>query len=168
MSNEENSTLDSENSKDSSTEEERTKDLIEESSVPLSQYEKIKDDYLRLAADFDNYKKRTDKEKENLATSSIAYLISGLFPLIDNFEMAMVQNNISEETKTLYTLLEKTLENLQVKSIGIVGESFDPSIHEAVENIGDGELQTVDTVLRKGYKFQSQLIRPAMVKVKSE
>ncbi len=168
MSNEENSTLDSENSKDSSTEEERTEDLIEESSVPLSQYEKIKDDYLRLAADFDNYKKRTDKEKENLATSSIAYLISGLFPLIDNFEMAMVQNNISEETKTLYTLLEKTLENLQVKSIGIVGESFDPSIHEAVENIGDGELQTVDTVLRKGYKFQSQLIRPAMVKVKSE
>ena len=72
-------------SDESSVEEE----VIEETSVPLSQYEKIKDDYLRLAAEFDNYKKRTEKEKESIGTASVAYFINSLFPLIDNFEMAM-------------------------------------------------------------------------------
>ena len=62
-------------------------EVIEETSVPLSQYEKIKDDYLRLAAEFDNYKKRTDKEKESIGAASVAYFVNSLFPLIDNFEM---------------------------------------------------------------------------------
>ena len=52
--------------------------------------------------------------------------------------------------------------------MGTVGESFDPSIHEAVEHTGEGDLQVVDAVLRKGYMFQGNLIRPSMVKVKSE
>ena len=63
----------------------------DESSVPLSQFEKIKDDYLRLAADFDNYKKRTEKEKESIGAASIAYFVSTLFRFFDNFEMAMTQ-----------------------------------------------------------------------------
>ena len=60
------------------------------------------------------------------------------------------------------------LESLQVEEVGNVGEDFDPSIHEAVEHTGEGETQKVDTILRKGYLFQGSLIRPAMVKVKSE
>ena len=77
----------------------------DESSVPLSQFEKIKDDYLRLAADFDNYKKRTEKEKESIGAASIAYFVSSLFPLIDNFEMAMTQEKISNEVKTFNNCL---------------------------------------------------------------
>ena len=72
-------------------------EVIEETSVPLSQYEKIKDDYLRLAAEFDNYKKRTDKEKESIGAASVAYFVNSLFPLIDNFEMAMNQEEVSKE-----------------------------------------------------------------------
>jgi molecular chaperone GrpE len=151
-------------SDESSVEEE----LLKETSVPLSQYEKIKDDYLRLAAEFDNYKKRTEKEKENIGAASVAYFINSLFPLIDNFEMAMSQEEISKELETFNNLLTSVLEGLQVEEIGTIGENFDPSIHEAVEHSGEGDTQIVETILRKGYLFQGNLIRPAMVKVKSE
>ena len=160
--------------KEESTEDEFGENSIEdntesdESSVPLSQFEKIKDDYLRLAADFDNYKKRIEKEKESIGAASIAYFVSSLFPLIDNFEMAMTQEKISKEVETFNSLLESVLESLQVTGVGKVGEEFDPSLHEAVEHSGEGEAQKIEAVLRKGYLFQGNLIRPAMVKVKSE
>ena len=93
MSKEEESLIEEvDNTSDESSVEE---EVIEETSVPLSQYEKIKDDYLRLAAEFDNYKKRTEKEKESIGAASVAYFINSLFPLIDNFEMAMSQEEVS-------------------------------------------------------------------------
>ena len=137
-------------------------------SVPLDQYEKIKDDYLRLAADFDNFKKRSEKERENITKASVSYFINGLMPLLDNFEIATSQEKTPKEVETLNSLLEKVLSDMQIEQIGNDGEDFDPSIHEAVEHSGEGDKQVVDTVLRKGYKFQDSLIRPAMVKVKSE
>ena len=141
---------------------------VEESTVSLSQYEKIKDDYLRLAADFDNYKKRAEKEKENIGTASVAYFVNAIFPLIDNFEMAMAQEEVTKEVDALNSILVSILQSLQVEEVGKVGENFDPSLHEAVEHSGEGDSQIVDAVLRKGYLFQGNLIRPAMVKVKSE
>ncbi|MAE33158.1 MAG: nucleotide exchange factor GrpE [Actinobacteria bacterium] len=162
---EESSTDEVDNTSNESSKEE---EVIEETHIPLSQYEKIKDDYLRLAADFDNFKKRTEKEKENMSTASIAYFVNSLFPLIDNFEMALNQEKVSKEVETFNNLLKSVLEGLQVEEIGTVGEDFDPSIHEAVEHSGEGETQKVEIILRKGYLFQGNLIRPAMVKVKSE
>ena len=166
MSKEEESLIEEvDNTSDESSVEE---EVIKETSVSLSQYEKIKDDYLRLAAEFDNYKKRTEKEKETIGAASVAYFINSLFPLIDNFEMAMSQEIVSKELETFNNLLNSVLEGLQVEEIGIIGENFDPSIHEAVEHSGEGESQKIETILRKGYLFQGNLIRPAMVKVKSE
>ena len=83
------------------TSDEAVDEKAEESTVSLSQYEKIKDDYLRLAADFDNYKKRAEKEKENIGTASIAYFVNAIFPLIDNFEMAMAQEKVAKEVEAL-------------------------------------------------------------------
>ena len=162
---EESSIEEADNASDESSDAE---EVIEETSVPLSEYEKIKDDYLRLAAEFDNFKKRTEKEKESIGTASVAYFVNSLFPLIDNFEMAMNQEEVSKELETFKNLLNSVLEGLQVEEIGSVGDNFDPSIHEAVEHSGEGESQKVETILRKGYLFQGNLIRPAMVKVKSE
>ena len=153
---------------DNTSDESSVEEVIEETSVPLSQYEKIKDDYLRLAAEFDNYKKRTEKEKESIGAASVAYFINSLFPLIDNFEMAMSQEEVSKELETFNNLLTSVLDGLQVEEIGTIGENFDPSVHEAVEHSGEGDTQIVETILRKGYLFQGNLIRPAMVKVKSE
>ena len=141
---------------------------IEEDNISLSEYEKIKDDYLRLAADFDNYKKRSEKEKESIGTASMAYFVESLFPLVDNFEIALSQDEVNKEIETFSSLLTSLLESLQVEEVGSVGDDFDPNIHEAVEHSGEGETQKVEAVLRKGYLFQGNLIRPAMVKVKSE
>ena len=141
---------------------------IEEDNISLSEYEKIKDDYLRLAADFDNYKKRSEKEKESIGTASMAYFVESLFPLVDNFEIAVSQDEVNKEIKTFSSLLTSLLESLQVEEVGSAGDDFDPNIHEAVEHSGEGDTQKVEAVLRKGYLFQGNLIRPAMVKVKSE
>ena len=75
---------------------------------------------------------------------------------------------ISKEVDTFNNLMASVLESLQVTGIGEVGEDFDPSVHEAVEHTGEGESQKIEAVMRKGYLFQGNLIRPAMVKVKSE
>ena len=138
------------------------------SSIPLEDYEKIKDDYLRLAADFDNFKKRTEKDKENQLVGSLSIILAGLFPLIDNFEIAMNQKEAPKELEALYKLVLAFLENLNITEVPGVGEEFDPSHHEAIEHSGEGENQVVGEVLRKGYKLEDRLIRPAMVKVQSE
>jgi molecular chaperone GrpE len=121
-----------------------------------------------LAADFDNFKKRSEKERENITKASVSYFINGLMPLLDNFEIATSQDETPKEVETLNSLLEKVLNDMQIEHIGADGEDFDPSLHEAVEHSGEGDKQVVESVLRKGYKFQDSLIRPAMVKVKSE
>ena len=151
-----------------SSEEINDSKKIEEDNISLSEYEKIKDDYLRLAADFDNYKKRSEKEKESIGTASMAYFVESLFPLVDNFEIALSQDEVNKEIETFSSLLTSLLESLQVEEVGSVGDGFDPNIHEAVEHSGEGDTQKVEAVLRKGYLFQGNLIRPAMVKVKSE
>ena len=151
-----------------SSEEINETETIEEDNVSLSEYEKVKDDYLRLAADFDNYKKRSEKEKESIGTASMAYFVESLFPLVDNFEIALSQDEVNKEIETFSGLLTSLLESLQVEEVGSVGDDFDPNIHEAAEHSGEGETQKVEAVLRKGYLFQGNLIRPAMVKVKSE
>ena len=140
----------------------------ESASIPLEDYEKIKDDYLRLAADFDNYKKRTEKDKENQLVGSLSIILASLFPLIDNFEIAMSQEEAPKELEALYKLVLTFLENLNITEVPGVGEEFDPSHHEAIEHSGEGENQVVGEVLRKGYKLEDRLIRPAMVKVQSE
>ena len=151
-----------------SSEEINESKKTEEDNISLSEYEKIKDDYLRLAADFDNYKKRSEKEKESIGTASMAYFVESLFPLVDNFEIALSQDEVNKEIETFSSLLTSLLESLQVEEVGSVGDDFDPNIHEAVEHSGEGDTQKVEAVLRKGYLFQGNLIRPAMVKVKSE
>ena len=98
----------------------------------------------------------------------MAYFVESLFPLVDNFEIALSQDEVNKEIETFSSLLTSLLESLQVEEVGSVGDDFDPNIHEAVEHSGEGETQKVEAVLRKGYLFQGNLIRPAMVKVKSE
>ena len=128
----------------------------------------MKDDYLRLAADFDNYKKRAEKEKSMSTVTSLSMIISSLLPLIDNFEIAMAQEETPGEISALYKMAQAFLDTFNVKEVPGEGAPFDPSYHEAVEKSGDGEKEIVGEVLRKGYQIDSRLLRPAMVKVHSE
>ena len=128
----------------------------------------MKDDYLRLAADFDNYKKRAEKEKSMSTVTSLSMIISSLLPLIDNFEIAMAQEETPSEISALYKMAQSFLDTFNVKEVPGEGAPFDPSYHEAVEKSGDGEKEIVGEVLRKGYQIDSRLLRPAMVIVHSE
>ena len=155
-------------SKDEAYSSEELKQNQETNTVTLDEYEKIKDDYLRLAADFENFKKRNEKEKESASFNFVALFVNSLFPLIDNFEIAIKQDNNPKEIESLYKTLQDFMDNLNIVEVPGVGEAFDPNFHEAVEHSGDGDTQTIEEVLRKGYTLEDKLLRPAMVRVKSE
>ena len=129
---------------------------------------KYKDDYLRLAADFENLKRRNEKKKKSASFNFVALFVNSLFPLIDNFEIAIKQDNNPKEIESLYKTLQDFMDNLNIVEVPGVGEAFDPNFHEAVEHSGDGDTQTIEEVLRKGYTLEDKLLRPAMVRVKSE
>ena len=154
--------------KDEVSSSEELKENQEANTVTLDEYEKIKDDYLRLAADFENFKKRNEKEKESASFNFVALFVNSLFPLIDNFEIAIKQDNNPKEIESLYKTLQDFMDNLNIVEVPGVGEAFDPNFHEAVEHSGDGDTQTIEEVLRKGYTLEDRLLRPAMVRVKSE
>ncbi|MDA9732418.1 nucleotide exchange factor GrpE [Acidimicrobiaceae bacterium] len=154
--------------KDEASSSEELKQNQETNTVTLDEYEKIKDDYLRLAADFENFKKRNEKEKESASFNFVALFVNSLFPLIDNFEIAIKQDNNPKEIESLYKTLQDFMYNLNIVEVPGVGEAFDPNFHEAVEHSGDGDTQTIEEVLRKGYTLEDKLLRPAMVRVKSE
>ena len=154
--------------KDEASSSEELKQNQETNTVTLDEYEKIKDDYLRLAADFENFKKRNEKEKESASFNFVALFVNSLFPLIDNFEIAIKQDNNPKEIESLYKTLQDFMDNLKIVEVPGVGEAFDPNFHEAVEHSGDGDTQTIEEVLRKGYTLEDKLLRPAMVRVKSE
>ena len=148
--------------------EETPEETPEENTVSLQQYEKMKDDYLRLAADFDNFKKRAEKEKSMSLVTSLSMIISSLLPLIDNFEIAVNREDSPDEIDALYKMAQAFLDTFNVKEVPGVGEPFNPSFHEAVEKSGDGVEELVGEVHRKGYEIDGRLLRPAMVKVHSE
>ena len=154
--------------KDEASSSEELKQNQETNTVTLDEYEKIKDDYLRLAADFENFKKRNEKEKESASFNFVALFVNSLFPLIDNFEIAIKQDNNPKEIESLYKTLQDFMDNLNIVEVPGVGEAFDPNFHEAVEHSGDWDTQTIEEVLRKGYTLEDKLLRPAMVRVKSE
>ena len=154
--------------KDEATSSEELKQNQETNTVTLDEKKKIKDDYLRLAADFENFKKRNEKEKQSASFNFVALFVNSLFPLIDNFEIAIKQDNNPKEIESLYKTLQDFMDNLNIVEVPGVGEAFDPNFHEAVEHSGDGDTQTIEEVLRKGYTLEDKLLRPAMVRVKSE
>ncbi len=130
-----------------------------------------KDMYLRLAAEFDNYKKRTKREAEALGAFSRAEVVKGLLPALDNFMRVKSADGNSDEFKKGVELSIKSftdaLEKLGVEEIDCENAVFDPEMHYAVAQIEDENLgeNTVAQVMQKGYKIGDKVIRHAMVSV---
>ena len=134
--------------------------------------ETLNDRLLRTLAEYDNYRKRSQKEKEASFGDTRAGVIAGLLPIIDNFERAMQNKDASAEDyqkgiDMIFTQFSDFLKNMGVESFGEVGEKFDPNIHNAVMHVEDEneEESSVIEVFSKGYKMGERIIRPAMVKV---
>ena len=141
---------------------------IEELKLEL---DKQKDLLLRTAAEFDNYKKRTEKERISTAEYAKASVMKTLLPILDNAERAAAFPAGTEQYNKGIELIVKQLADLSGKlglvEIGKVGETFDPNLHEAVMHIEDESLgeNVIAQVLGRGYKFGDTVVRPAMVQV---
>ncbi len=147
------------------------KENEEKSELQKKQIEldELDDRYKRVFAEFENYKKRTQKERENLYNSILGDIIINMLPLIDNLEMAAKSECKDENYKQGIELVEKQFKDFLVKNrvqeIPAVGELFDPSVHEAVSSVHDETKQTGEIVqeFRKGYRLDSKVLRHSMV-----
>lgn len=142
--------------------------LKEENEKLTKALEEEKDKYLRLAAEYDNFRRRSQKEKEQIYTDSYADIIEQLLPIIDNFEMARnfsEGDKLAEGVKMILFQASDVFEKMGVTEIET--KTFDPNVHNAVMHIDDdsyGEGEIVE-VFRKGYRRGDKIIRYAMVKV---
>lgn len=158
-------------------EQENNKELSEETKLKdtiLLQKEQLaeqEDRLKRLMAEFDNFKKRSAKEREGLYNSLVSDIFSSLLPVIDNLEKATEAKTEDEGYKQGVELVLKQFKDVLaangVEEIETVGNTFDPSLHEAVgsvvdENLGEKEIKEE---YRKGYKIGSKVIRHSMVVV---
>lgn len=134
------------------------------------------DMYLRSVAEFDNFKKRTAKEKAAIYNDSVADVVEKILPLIDNFERALASFDASDSAEVgsykegmelLFKQFTDMLTSLGVEEIEAEGAAFDPNIHNAVMHVEDDAFDEncVAEVLLKGYKINEKVIRPSMVKV---
>ena len=125
------------------------------------------DSYLRLAADYDNYRKRTAKEKEQSYSNGKADTILKLLPIYDNLERAMSQDTEDAAYKKTMTELVKIFTGLGVEIFGEAGEHFDPRLHNAVMHTEDDRVgeSTITQVFQKGFKLGEKIVRFAMVQV---
>ena len=129
------------------------------------------DSYLRLAAEYDNYRKRSQKEKDNLYTEIRSETVEKFLPVYDNLERALAQETqdaaFKKGVEMTMNQLVSVMEKLGVVSFGAAGEAFDPQLHNAVMHIEDESLgeNVIAEVFQKGFKVGEKVVRFAMVKV---
>ena len=139
--------------------------------VPNEDYDELDDRYKRILAEFENFKKRSGKEREGLYNSILSDVVEVILPVLDNLENAAKVETQDEEYKKGIELVLKqfrdVLKSKGIEEIKTVGETFDPELHEAVSSIQDENLgvQEIAQEYRKGYKIGNRVIRHSMVVV---
>ena len=128
--------------------------------------------YMRLMAEFQNFKRRVAKEKSDIHAYANEKIIGELLPVLDNFERALDAEGGDLEAyakgmQLIFEQLKTALENAGLEEIKAMDETFDPNVHNAVmtDNLEDKEDGTITKVLQKGYKLKDKVIRPSMVAV---
>ena len=154
------------------TEETPLEEISAEEVNPWEEkYNESHDSYLRLAADYDNFRKRTAKEKEQTYVSAVSDTVLKILPVYDNLERALNQPtedaSYKKGVEMTMTELLKIFQGMGVEVYGQTGDAFDPNLHNAVmhtedENFGEN---TISLVFQKGFKLGDKVIRFAMVQV---
>lgn len=156
----------------------KVEETVEEASETSKEAEaeakvaQMKDQLLRTMAEFDNYRKRTTKEKEQIFNRGVSYVVEAILPVIDNLERALSvakdrNDNFVKGVEMTYNQMISALKNLGVEQMNALGQTFDPHFHDAMQHIEDeqyGESEIVD-VFQKGYMLNDVVIRPSLVKV---
>lgn len=162
----------SEKSGESAEENKEEKSPLEEAQ---QQIEELKDKYLRSVAEFDNYRKRTLKEKAELILNGSEKAVGAVLPILDDMERAIANGEKTDDPQVLregisliYAKFQKVLESLGVKEIETADADFDTDVHEAiamVPGMGDDKKGKVLDCVQKGYKLNEKVIRHAKVAV---
>lgn len=168
--NTENASAKADNSADEMTAEPTIEEQLEAAKKEVEQY---KDKYLRAVAEFDNYRKRTLKEKAELLLNGSEKAVCAFLPILDDFERAIADktedvNAIKEGMRIIFNKFNKTLESLGVKKIETEGKDFDVDFHEAVAMVpgmGDDKKGKVIDCVQTGYQLNDKVIRHAKVAV---
>lgn len=176
----ENNVISDDNTEDTSANtdnsaEEKTAELTVEEQLEAAkkEVEQYKDKYLRAVAEFDNYRKRTLKEKAELLLNGSEKAVCAFLPILDDFERAIADktedvNAIKEGVQIIFNKFNKTLESLGVKKIETEGKDFDVDFHEAVAMVpgmGDDKKGKVIDCVQTGYQLNDKVIRHAKVAV---
>ncbi|MDE0268431.1 MAG: nucleotide exchange factor GrpE [Acidimicrobiaceae bacterium] len=144
------------------------KDLLVELVEAQAERDAYRNDLLRVTSEFTNFRKQTTKRNEEIVAQAASKLVVSLLPVLDAFEAAVSQG--VDGIDALQTQMLGVLQNGGLSIVGVEGEIFDPTRHEAVVHEAseddDGSPTQVVAVLRTGYAWQSKILRPAMVKVK--
>lgn len=145
----------------------KLKEQLEKTEADLAA---ANDKYLRMIAEYDNFRKRSAKEKEGAYADAYSDALSAILPVIDNLERALMFSEgeaLTEGVKMTLKQFEDALSRLGVEAFGARGDAFDPHFHNAVMQVEDVELEagTIAEVFQKGYKKGDKIIRDAMVKV---
>lgn len=155
-------------------------ELSQKVAVQAKEIQELQDRHLRLAAEFDNYRKRVVRERAELVRTAQEGLLLELLPVLDNLERALAaarssaassraEEAVIEGVDLTLRLFKGVLEKAGVKAIESVGQQFDPTVHHAVEQVQTNdhpESTVVEEVLR-GYVLDQKVLRPALVKVSS-
>ncbi len=172
----ENETAEQTTTETQTDEELETEPVMDEKDAKIKELEEdlasTKDAFVRSLAEYDNFRKRSAKEKENTYTSAKVDCLSKLIPVIDNFERATTSESSDFDAykkgmEMIYSHFTDILATLGVESFGEVGEEFDPNFHNGVMHVEDEELgeNVVSQVFSKGYKIGDKVLREAMVQV---
>ena len=140
-----------------------------------SKFDELQDRYLRIAAEYENFRKRTARERVEMWQRAQAEVVSNILDALDDFERVLQLDSASASVEDVIKGVElverkllRELESAGLERVGRVGEAFDPKHHEAIGSLPAGteeEDHTVGAILQSGYKFGGALIRPAMVQV---
>lgn len=167
------------NTENQTAQEEIQNEVQEETSAKednklQEQYDKLNQQYIRLAADFDNYRKRQEAERENLIKFGTENALKSMLEVLDNFErgektLKDVEDcvKVKESFELVHKQVFETLAKLGLEEIKAIGEEFDPNFHEAVMQTPTSEHpeHTVIAELQKGYKLGDKVLRPTLVNV---
>ena len=190
-----NTTKDTKQDDETGTDEtlENQNEELDEISKLTKENTELKEKYTRLLAEFENFRKRNDKERLTMIDLGASEVLTKLLPVIDNFDRAIeslnnqninsdssTSNEVDESTakkqeenfakgiEQIYKQMNKFLEDLNVKKIDALGKQFDPNLHNAVmtDEESDAEEGTITADLQPGYTYKDQILRHSMVKVK--
>lgn len=156
--------------KETRSEKKKSKKLEAELEKKQTELSELNDKYLRLAAEYDNFRRRTAKERDGIRSDAYSDAVLSLLPVVDNLERAAgytEADKVHEGVAMTLRAFEETMEKMGIVALGNVGETFDPELHNAVMHEENDELgeSVITDVFQKGYKMGDKVIRYAMVKV---